>query len=278
MRQSADAGVVYRTLDTSDDTPQDAQADVKDNRVQPLATPASKKDIRAASESKASNSRHSPQDPSVLISGLDQSALSQVMEPLDGPRDSLAALKTPLRRTVSQKLRDDVFGGDEDDLSDLESIPDPPERPSKKISGNVSVAPLPRPASKDSISAASSDDFPSSPTRLRSARKAQRKTVVISEDEIEDVIPPSRIIDSSISRQRSVLQMRPLNPKAVTTDRNDSSPTTRTVTGPGLKVSKEPNRMTSGRPAAGRTTRSKTERDAEKASKPEFKIHLLLQP
>ncbi|KAJ3554816.1 hypothetical protein NM688_g2911 [Phlebia brevispora] len=52
----------------------------------------------------------------------------------------------------------------------------------------------------------------SSPTRppKPKSKKATKNPVVISDDEIEDVLPPSKILDSGISRHRSVLRMSPV--------------------------------------------------------------------
>ena len=111
--------------------------------------------------------------------------------------------------TASQKTRDIAFGTvDDDDLSDLDCLPDPPERPQKKHT--TSQAKLATTLSNPIV--LSSDDDVSSPTRPVRSTKPRKKAIVISDDEIEDVIPPSKISDSSISRRRSVLQMTPLLP------------------------------------------------------------------
>lgn len=61
----------------------------------------------------------------------------------------------------------------------------------------------------------SDDDIAvSSPTRppKRGFKRIGKKLTVCSDDEIEDVLPASRISDSSISRHRSILRMSPLRP------------------------------------------------------------------
>lgn len=129
-----------------------------------------------------------------------------------GRKTSQDDLITPLRRTQSQLLRDAIFGASDDELSEIGLPLEPPTKPQKRRSMDLATfkAAL---TTKANDTLGSESDIPlSSPTCRPKPRTntVTKKSSVISDDEIEDVLPASKINDSSISRRRSVLNMSTL--------------------------------------------------------------------
>ncbi|KAF7796768.1 hypothetical protein EIP86_007951 [Pleurotus ostreatoroseus] len=207
---------LYGTNEPSDDTPfcvqDNADADITlvnnapvlDDLSSPNKTPV--KALQSA-VSKAESVSASPA-PGVVSAGFNRSDNA-----LGNKEQTRPETATPLHRTQSQLLRAAVFGASDDELSEVEDLPEPPTKPRKKKSGDLASFKASLVTNANDLFQSDSDVMLSSPTRGPKCRAiaTSRKSIVISDDdEIEDVLPPSKINDSSISRRRSVLHMNPL--------------------------------------------------------------------
>lgn len=144
---------------------------------------------------------------------------------------------TPPRRTSTQHLRDVAFGTSDDELSEVEWLPEPPKKPEKKRSLDKEPSMIMNAASNFNFDEEITVSSPTRPPKPR-PRPYGKKTVVISDDEIEDIIPASKFSDTSISRRRSTLRMSPLRtsrlqarlvPKLPPLKTKDQSKTPRTL-------------------------------------------------
>lgn len=120
---------------------------------------------------------------------------------------------TPIRRTASQALRDHAFGTSDDELSEADVLPDPSEpalesAPNLGSGKNLEVRTTVR-LNKGRV-LDSDDELPVSTPTKPQVKKSQKKAVVISDDEIEDVVSSAK---PRVSRRRSTLQMTAV-PKA----------------------------------------------------------------
>lgn len=126
--------------------------------------------------------------------------------------EAITHTSSPLQRTKSQAILEAAFGTSEDELSDIEDVAKPREHPKPTQSDDKKLAtgaPLVLGSRKV---LESDDDIPSTPTHLP-ARKSVKKLVIVSddEDEIEEVIPASKLSSSIISRRRSTLNLAPVD-------------------------------------------------------------------
>ena len=152
--------------------------------------------------------------PRALVAGSTPkltTVLDGIFATADGVSTPLAsALMTPTRRTTSQILRDKAFGTSDDDLSELEHPPSPPKVPRKSVmnalpvNSNGLVGTVLR--TKGRVVLDSDDDIPASTP----SRPPLKKVVLVSDDEIEEVVSANR---PTVSRRRSVLAMTAVTPR-----------------------------------------------------------------
>lgn len=122
----------------------------------------------------------------------------------DGPTPPVSAPVTPIRRTASQVLRDTAFGTSDDELSPVECLPEPPKVPRKSVS-NV----IPKVSSKVTTARRTNrrtvlDSDDEMPVSTPSRPPAKKKVTMASDDEIEEVLSSAKAV---VSRRRSVLSM-----------------------------------------------------------------------
>lgn len=121
--------------------------------------------------------------------------------PMDPP-------KTPIKRSYSQVMRDAVFGASDEELSEIECLPTPPRpRKSKSFSKDITAERVTRPPVKIRGRRILDSEDGSTPTRAPTTKRTVRKAVVVSDDEIEDVLHERAPL---VSRQRSMLLMTPV--------------------------------------------------------------------
>ncbi|EKM55869.1 uncharacterized protein PHACADRAFT_184617 [Phanerochaete carnosa HHB-10118-sp] len=150
-------------------------------------------------------------------------AIASRCTPISACSAALAPPMTPVRRTASQALRENVFGASDDELSPTESPPGPPKISRKPASKLASQSAPQKTSTVARIARGrrvldSDDEMPvSTPTKL--PPKSTKKAVPISDDEIEDVLHATR---SLVSRRRSALPMTPVTPAKLLSSRRQS--------------------------------------------------------
>lgn len=116
--------------------------------------------------------------------------------------------KTPIKRTYSQVMRDAVFGASDEELSEIECLPTPPRpRKSKSFSKEIPAERVARPPVKIRGRRILDSEDGSTPSRAPTTKRTVKKAVVVSDDEIEDVLHERATL---VSRQRSMLLMTPV--------------------------------------------------------------------
>lgn len=116
--------------------------------------------------------------------------------------------KTPIKRSYSQVMRDAVFGASDEELSEIECLPTPPRpRKSKSFSKDIPSERVTRPPVKIRGRRILDSEDGSTPTRAPTTKRTVKKAVVVSDDEIEDVLHERAPL---VSRQRSMLLMTPM--------------------------------------------------------------------
>lgn len=116
--------------------------------------------------------------------------------------------KTPIKRSYSQVMRDAVFGASDEELSEIECLPTPPRpRKSKSFSKDIPSERFTRPPVKIRGRRILDSEDGSTPTRAPTTKRTVKKAVVVSDDEIEDVLHERAPL---VSRQRSMLLMTPV--------------------------------------------------------------------
>ena len=124
------------------------------------------------------------------------------------PSATESVLVTPVRRTASQIIRESAFGASDDELSEVEDPPSPPQS-KRKIASKPC---LPTVQSAKGVNGRKvpdlADEFSVSTPSKPQVLKVQKKAVDVTDDEIEDVITSSKTL---VYRRRSVLAMAPVS-------------------------------------------------------------------
>jgi hypothetical protein len=120
---------------------------------------------------------------------------------------------TPLRRTASQILRDTIFGASDEELSEVEGPPEPPKLARKSKTNTAVCADVGKQlraakAAKGEVIVDSDNELPTSTPSRPPGKKVRKKAIIISDDEIEEVVSSAKPL---VSRRRSALTMAPVS-------------------------------------------------------------------